>query len=351
MPFGALCEYDDFDDCVNRNLDKEDPAGYCSVIQRETEESCARGRDMVRHNNRAVNLYKQKMLSRIGVVDPKLENAIRHLRLPWYQINTVSDAGESDDNVDGINTNVTDDETTEILIYDEIGGSFGVSALEFVEELQNITTPKIDVRINSPGGNLFDSIAIYNALVHHTAYVTTYVDAIAASGASIVAMAGDKCVMMIGSQMMIHDASGNLIGNAQEMRDMAIFLDKQSMNVASIYANKADGTPAEWRERMIAETWMFASEALELGLADEVYVQPKRDAPAPGVPSEPEPEPETEPAPEPEPTPKKSVPEEPMNRKHRTTNRGYKYTSRDKAPNPIDRLSIIEQTQRALRRV
>lgn len=221
--------------------------------------------------NRAVLAYRRKVIDRVKNTHPELAVALDEVRLDWYRIRNSADAAE----------------TTEVLIYDEIGGWCGLPADEFVSSLQEITTPNIDVRINSPGGSLFDGIAIYNALVKHPSFITTYVDSLAASAASIIAMGGDKCVMMVGAQMMIHDALGIEQGNAGDMRDMATFLDKQSENIATIYQAKAGGDAEDWRNLMLAETWMFAQEAVDLGLADEVYVKPKAQEEPPEAPEGP----------------------------------------------------------------
>ncbi len=174
-------------------------------------------------------------------------------RLPWY---TIRSAGASDDG------------SATVFIFDEIGGSFGISAKQFVAELEAITAPVIRVRINSPGGSVFDAIAIYNGLRHHPARIVVYVDSLAASAASVIAMAGDEIVMMPGSQMMIHDASMIEDGNAADMAKAATFLDRQSDNIADIYRLRAGGEASEWRELMRAETWLFAREAVEARLAD-----------------------------------------------------------------------------------
>ncbi|MGV9779791.1 head maturation protease, ClpP-related, partial [Streptosporangium sp. NPDC003464] len=131
------------------------------------------------------------------------------------------------------------------------------------------------LRVNSPGGDVFDGIAIMNTLRSHPARVTTHVDSLAASIASVIAMAGDRIVMQPHSQMMIHDAAGMCIGNATDMHEMAAMLDRQSDNIAAVYAERAGGTVADWRERMRAETWLSAEEAVAAGLADEVA--PRRD--------------------------------------------------------------------------
>lgn len=177
--------------------------------------------------------------------------------------------------------------TAEVILYGEIG-FWGTSAEDFQRELRGITAPEITLRVNSPGGEIFDGIAIHNALRSHPANVTTYVDSLAASIASVIALAGDRVVMMPHSQLMIHDGSGLAIGNAADMREMADLLDRQSDNLAAVYAERAGGTVEEWRERMRAETWMTAAEAVEFGLADEVdpgRPQPEEERPAAPAPA------------------------------------------------------------------
>ncbi len=173
------------------------------------------------------------------------------VRLPWYAIRNAD--GED---TDGPGASDTPDVAT-VLVFDEIGGSLGVNAKDFVTELDAITAPTIHVRINSRGGALFDAVAIHNSLRHHPSRVVTFVDALAASAASIVAMGGDEVVMMPGSQMMIHDASALEDGNAADHGAMATFLDRQSDNIADIYQRKGGGEAEAWRLLMLAETWMF----------------------------------------------------------------------------------------------
>jgi ATP-dependent protease ClpP protease subunit len=169
----------------------------------------------------------------------------------WYSIKAIS-ADEAD-----------------VLIYDEISWD-GISADSFQRELGSVQARQLNVHINSPGGSVFDGIAIANALYSHPATVNVYVDGLAASIASVIAMSGDRVVMMPRSQMMIHDASGICLGNAADMAEMAALLDKQSDNIANAYADRAGGTAEEWRARMREETWYTAEEAVEAGLADEV---------------------------------------------------------------------------------
>lgn len=211
----------------------------------------------------------------------------------------------------------------EVLVYDEIG-FFGVTADDFIRDLRGLTATEISLRINSPGGEIFDGIAIHNALRSHGAKITAYVDSLAASIASVIAMAGDHVVMMPHSQMMIHDGSGLAIGNADDMREMAELLDRQSDNIAGVYAERAGGTPDEWRKRMRAETWMTAAEAVELGLADEVANPPRRR----------------------EEEPEESKPEE----MHASWDLSiFRYAGRDKAPAPamatvVDKAKAVHHT-------
>ena len=180
-------------------------------------------------------------------------------------------------------TNAADSDEAEVMLYDEIGGWFGSTADELIAELKGITAPRMRVRINSPGGSVFEGIAIANALRAHPANVTVQVDAIAASIASVIAMAGDRIEMAPNSMMMIHDASGLCLGDASDMEEMAELLDLISDNIADAYATRAGGTREQWRERMRAETWYLPEDAVENGLADEALAAPKV-----GTPSEPE---------------------------------------------------------------
>ncbi|NYS26059.1 Clp protease ClpP [Rhodobacteraceae bacterium 2376] len=155
----------------------------------------------------------------------------------------------------------------EVLIYDEIG-AYGVSAKGFLAELGALPEDApIDLRLNSPGGSVFDAVAIYNALTRHAGTVTVWIDGIAASAASYIAMAGDEIIMPENAFLMIHDPSGIVMGTAADMRDMAGALDKLAASMTRGYAAKAGKPEAEIAALMAAETWFDARDALELGLA------------------------------------------------------------------------------------
>lgn len=168
-----------------------------------------------------------------------------------------------------------DGTTATLRLYDPIdswGGDWGMSAKELVDALDELPDAVNEIRlhVNSPGGEVFEAIAVLNALRSHEARVVAIVDGLAASAASFIACGADEVVMAKNSELMIHDAWGLCVGNAQDMRDLAEDLDRLSDNIASIYADKAGGEVSDWRAAMSRETWYSAEEAVEAGLADRV---------------------------------------------------------------------------------
>lgn len=158
--------------------------------------------------------------------------------------------------------------SADVYIFDEIG-YWGTTARDFAEQVAGLDVGAITLHINSPGGDAWDGVAIANVLRRHQAKVNVIVEGIAASAASLIAMAGDHITMAEASMMMIHDASGFAWGDAATMRESADILDKLSDSYADAYARRAGGTPEDWREVMRAETWYKAEEAVLAGLADE----------------------------------------------------------------------------------
>ena len=168
-------------------------------------------------------------------------------------------------------------EPATIQIFDQIGedwfGGSGVSAKAFSQTLQDIGQGPLVVEINSPGGNVWDGLSIYNMLRGRQAPVTTRVVGIAASIASIIALAGDTVEMAEASLFMIHDPSGMVAGTSEDMRKMADALDQHAEVLAGIYA-KATGKPVtQIRAAMKAETWFTAQEAIRFGLAHRATEQ------------------------------------------------------------------------------
>lgn len=162
-----------------------------------------------------------------------------------------------------------DDGPAVLRIYDAIGGWWGITASDVAGLLDDLGDDRaLTVRINSPGGDVFDGTAIYNLLRTRAGQVGVVVDGLAASAASFIAQAGDTITMERGTQMMIHDALGFTIGNAADHREMAGLLDRVSDEIAGIYAARAGLTVAEWRDRMRDEVWYNAQEAVDAHLAD-----------------------------------------------------------------------------------
>ena len=171
----------------------------------------------------------------------------------WYTIKAASDAASAN-----------------ISIYEEIGG-WGITAQQFSEDLKVLgDISHISLHIHSPGGDVFDGIAIYNLLNKHPAKVTVHIDGLAASMASVIAMAGDRIVIPENALMMIHKPWGISGGNANDMRDYAELLDKVESVLIPAYARKT-GKSAEVLGAMLeSETWMDGRECVAQGFADEL---------------------------------------------------------------------------------
>lgn len=197
-----------------------------------------------------------------------------------------------------------DQKTADISIYDEIG-YWGVTAKQFIGDLKALDATTIKLAINSPGGAVFDALAIYNALRQHPAGVEVTIMGVAASAASVIAMAGDTIVMPENAFMMIHNPLNMAYGNADDLREMADVLDKIGASLIGIYAKRTGMPEDEIKALLDAETWLNAEEAVEKGFADELQAELKvaaafdmdrlpenvRAAIAP-PPAEPDPEPE-----------------------------------------------------------
>lgn len=171
----------------------------------------------------------------------------------------------------------------EIVIYDEIGKSFwneeSIGAKQFIEELGALgDVDSITLRINSPGGDVFDGVAIHNALKTHGAKITAHIDGIAASIASYIAMAASRIVMPSNTFMLIHGAAGFVFGNADDMRATADDLDRIDKSIIATYVARAKSTTAKIKAIMKEDRLMDAAEAKSLGLADEVTSEKKMAA-------------------------------------------------------------------------
>lgn len=172
------------------------------------------------------------------------------------------------------------DGTLEITIYGDIGESWwddkGITPKSVKQEMDDAGDyDKLSVRINSPGGNAFDGVAIYNVLRAPKKPVAVIVDGIAASAASIIAMAGDTVTMGTGSMMMLHNPWTFAMGNAADLRAQADVLDQIADSMADIYVARSGKTKKEVRDILDAETWLSAQEAVDEGFATEVAETPE----------------------------------------------------------------------------
>jgi ATP-dependent protease ClpP protease subunit len=154
-----------------------------------------------------------------------------------------------------------------LTLYGDIGADCDVNAMAVRDALNEIGPGPIDVNLNSPGGSAIEGQAIYNALVAHPGQVTIYVDGVAASAGSLIAMAGDIIVMREGAMMMVHDPSTIGMGTARDLRTQADNLDKLSEQYRNIYAKRTGLDTGAVAKMMTAETWLDADEAVKLGFA------------------------------------------------------------------------------------
>lgn len=159
--------------------------------------------------------------------------------------------------------------TPVLSIFDDIG-AYGVSAKNFLNDLRTVATDEVDVEINSPGGDVFAGLAIHNGLRASGKKINVKVLGLAASAASLVAMAGDTIEMPENAFMMVHNPWGFAMGGADEMRSTADVLDKIGTGLVSTYAKRTGKTNEEIAALLDAETWMTAQEAVDAGFATSV---------------------------------------------------------------------------------
>ncbi len=161
------------------------------------------------------------------------------------------------------------DAVAEVYIFDEIG-AYGISAQEFITEMKEYKDTPVNLRINCIGGDVFDGMAMYNIIKKREAKTTAYIEGIAASMGSVIALAADEVVMAENSLFMIHNAWGGAMGEAEDMRKTASVLEKISGEIASIYKRKTRLSLDRITDMMDEETWLNAEEAYELGFVDTI---------------------------------------------------------------------------------
>jgi ATP-dependent Clp endopeptidase proteolytic subunit ClpP len=195
---------------------------------------------------------KAKLIRAISLHNPNRHKA-------WYEIKAEAD------------------DTTEIYLYDEIS-YFGITARQFVSDLNSVKSKNIKLRINSPGGAVWDGTAIYNAIKEHPAHVETHIEGIAASMASVIALAGDEVHMAENAYYMIHNPQLISMGEASDLRHDADLLDKITSNMVTTYAEASGNTKHQIKQWMNDETWFTAREAKDAGFVDEL--ESEKDATA-----------------------------------------------------------------------
>lgn len=158
----------------------------------------------------------------------------------------------------------------EVLLYDEIG-AWGITAQQFARDLKALgDLQRIDLRVHSPGGDVFEGTAIYNLLKHHPARVEGYVDGLAASMATVILMACDTVYIPENGLMMIHKPWGITGGDADDMRRYVELLDKIEDTMVMAYASKTGKSADDIKALLKEETWMTGREAVEAGFADQL---------------------------------------------------------------------------------
>ena len=161
------------------------------------------------------------------------------------------------------------DAVAEVYIFNEIG-AYGITAQDFISEMKEYKDTPVNLRINCIGGDVFDGMAMYNIIKKREAKTTAYIEGIAASMGSVIALAADEVVMAENSLFMIHNAWGGAMGEAEDMRKTASVLEKISGEIASIYKRKTRLSLDRITDMMDEETWLNAQEAYELGFVDSI---------------------------------------------------------------------------------
>ncbi len=164
----------------------------------------------------------------------------------------------------------TDGDTATVYVYDIIDAYWGVSANDFARTLGAISVPNINLRVNSPGGDVFEARAMMAAIAEHPATIVAKIDGLAASAATALTLACDSVEIVDGGFYMIHQAWTLALGNADDMRTTAGLLDKIDTVLVEGYAKKSGKSADEIKAWMAAETWFTAQEAIDAGFANSL---------------------------------------------------------------------------------
>lgn len=160
-------------------------------------------------------------------------------------------------------------EVSDVYLFNDIG-TFGITAQSFIDEIKEYDNQELNIHINSLGGQVFEGMAIYSIIQRRKAKTTVYIEGIAASIASVIALAADEVIMSENSLLMIHNAWGGTQGDAKDMRKQADVLDKITNEIAEVYVKKTKMPYNEIIEMMNEETWLTAEEAVALGFVDSI---------------------------------------------------------------------------------
>lgn len=183
------------------------------------------------------------------------------LRAAWRAVTEGADEGRL--------ATETGPKSARVYVQGMIGG-WRMDVGKFVRTVHDLDVPRIDVHINSTGGFVWDAVNMYEALLHHPAEVVSHIDGVAASAASFLALAGDKVKISRAGRMMIHDVQGIAYGSPAEMQAQVDLASAISDDIANIYAERAGGKVAHWRQAMTRTTWYSSQQAVDAGLAHEV---------------------------------------------------------------------------------
>lgn len=196
------------------------------------------------------------MKKRILNLDPSIRPGAHKSEFPSHLRLNIDDAASS----------------AELFIYGEIGGWWGdgPDTEQTIKDLSQLDVNELVVRVNSPGGVVFDGVAIYNAIANHKANVIVHVEGIAASIASVIAMAGDKIMIGEAANIMIHKPWSFVVGDSSTMRKEADVLDTLEGGLVDIYAARTGAKREDIASWLEAETWFRGQAAVDSGFADEV---------------------------------------------------------------------------------
>jgi ATP-dependent Clp protease protease subunit len=211
------------------------------------------------------------VLSKLAQEDPEDAGSVRHMNRMALKPGHVR-----------VNSQLADNEA-EVLIYGDIGYGWydeGITGESISNQISELDVDTIHVRINSGGGLVFEGLAIYQAFARHAARIVVHIDSIAASIASVIAMAGDEIRISEGANLMIHKPWSGLWGDADALRKEADVLDQLQVGLINIYEARTEAKRADLESWVNAETWFLGQAAVDAGFADVIVPAKKKKAAA-----------------------------------------------------------------------